>query len=58
MVSKRIKIKRIRYMKLGGISKVFLINGTNQDIDLFSFFKAQKRKKKIKKLYEQSSKLV
>lgn len=41
----------------GTITKVFLINGTLDNINLNSFFRAKKRKDKIKKLYERSIKL-
>lgn len=40
------------------ILKVFLIDGTGENLNIDSYFRAKTRKEKIKKLYERSDKLV
>ena len=39
------------------ILKVFFINGTSENISVESYYRAKKRRQKIKKLYERSNKL-
>jgi hypothetical protein len=56
MVYETIKIRSLRFMT-GGILKVFFINGTSENISVESYYRAKKRRQKIKKLYERSNKL-
>ncbi len=39
------------------IIRVFFIDGTGENVNIESFFRAEKRRKKIKRLYERSNKL-
>lgn len=40
------------------INKIFLIDGTLDNININSYFRAKTRKEKIKRIYERSDKLV
>jgi len=56
MVYETIKIRSLRFMT-ASILKVFFINGTAENISVESYYRAKKRRQKIKKLYERSNKL-
>jgi len=56
MVYETIKIRSLRFMT-GGILKVFFINGTAENISVESYYRAKKRRQKIKKLYENTKQL-